>query len=208
MVQLISVLVAILLIALVITTDRSKSRDSSNRDAQSIDAKEFYYEDRDKEEDSDSFFSFIKDSRVINFDIYQIKGKALLNIDRRSFREGLKNALENSGKFKLSYNPNIKMVVAIKEDILSLKKYIVEKETKDYFVVKKRVKVTVKFALFRDSDTTYYIDKIVYRADLKASSLSNYDDALYKINKKLYYILGKRVANRLIKNYKVILSRL
>ena len=207
MVQLISVLVAILLIALVITSDKAKDK-SPKHTEQSIDAQDYYYEDRDKKESSDNFFSFIKDNRVINFDIYQIKGKALLNIDRRSFREGLKSALEHSGKFKLSYNPNIKMVVSIKEEIASLKKYIVVKETKDYFVVKKRVKVVVKFALFRDSDTTYYIDKIIYRADLKASSLSNYDDALYKINKKLYYIIGKKVASRLIKNYDVILSRL
>jgi len=206
MVQLISVLVAILLIALVITSDRSKSK--SVKSEQSIDAQEFYYDDRDKEEKSDGFFSFIKDNRVINFDIYQIKGKAVLNIDRRSFREGLKSALETSGKFKLSYNPNIKMVVSIKEDIVDLKKYIAYKGEKEYFVVKKRVNVIVKFALFRDADTTYYIDKIIYRADLKASSLSNFDDAIYKINKKLYYIVGKKVAERLIKNYDVILQRL
>ncbi len=208
MVQLVSVLVAILLIALVITSDRSKGGDSSSKSSGSIDAQDFYYNEQDEEETSDGFFSFIKDNRVINFDIYQIKGKGVLNIDRRSFREGLKSALETSGKFKLSYNPNIKMVVSIKEDIVRLKKYIAYKGEKEYFVVKKRVNVIVKFALFRDADTTYYIDKIIYKADFKASSLSNYDDAIYKINKKLYYIVAKKVADRLIKNYEVILRRL
>ncbi len=205
MIQLISVLVAILLIALVITADKSK--DSSTPKQDYIANQDIYYEDEDKKDDS-GFFSLIKKTRVINFDIYQIKGKALLNIDRRSFRQGLKNGLENSNKFKLSYNPNLKMVVFIKENIKYLRKYMVKKEGREYFVVKKRVKVFVKFALIRDAQTTYYIDSVIYRADLKASSLSNYDDALYKINKKLYYIVGKKVANRLIQNYKVIESRL
>jgi len=205
MVQLISVLVAILLIALVITSDRSRG-DSPTKESD-ISAQEFYYNEKEDDESS-GFLSFIKDYKVINFDIYQIKGKGVLNIARRSFREGLKDALENSGKFKLSYNPNIKMVVSIKEDILKLKKYIAYRGEKEYFVVKKRVNVIVKFALFRDADTTYYINKIIYKADLKASSLSNYDDAIYKIDKKLYWIVAKKVANKLIEDYKVIVSRL
>jgi len=207
MIQLISILVSILLIALVITSDKSKEKSANSKESV-VDAKDYYADSKEREESSDGFFSFIKDNRVISFDIYQIKGRGLLNIDRRSFREGLKSGLENSGKFKLSYNPNLKMVVSIKEDVISLKKYIVIKENREYYVVKKRVKVIVKFALFKDANTTYYIDKIIYRADLKASSLVNYDDALYKINKKLYWIIGKKVAKRLIENYKVILNRL
>ena len=206
MVQLISVLVAILLIALVITSDRKKDSSSSSEDF-SVETQDFYYDEKENRDD-ESFFSFVKDNRVINFDIYQIKGKALLNIDRRSFREGLRDALQNSGKFKLSYNPNVKMVVFVKENVIFLKKFTAKKEGREYFVVKKRVSVTVKFALIRDADITYYIDDIVYRADLKASSLSNYDDALYKIDKKLYWILAKKVAEKLIENYKIIESRL
>ena len=209
MLQLVSVLISILLIALVITTDRNNEEHPSKSSSQSVDAKDYYQDSTKQENSNDGFFSFIKDNRVISFDIYQIKGRNILNIDRRSFREGLKNALENSGKFKLSYNPNIKMVVSAKEDIIRLKKYIADDYSgKEFFVVKKRVKVTLKYALFRDSRITYFIDKVVYRADLKASSLINYDDALYKINKKLYWIVAKKVANRLIESYKIILNRL
>ncbi len=206
MIQLISVLVAILLIALVITTDKKDSK--APRSGESIDSSDYYYEDKKKDDSEESFFSLVKDNRVINFDIYQIKGSGVLNIDRRSFREGLKEALENSNKFKLSYNPNVKMVVAIKEDIIYLRKYIVRKEIRDYFVVKKRVKVTAKFALFRDTYKTYYIDKVIYRADLKASSPINYDDAIYKIDKKLYYLVAKKVAKKLLDNYNKIVKRL
>ncbi len=206
MIQLISVLVAILLIALVITTDKKDSK--APRSGESIDSSDYYYEDKKKDDSEDDFFSLVKDNRVISFDIYQIKGSGVLNIDRRSFREGLKEALENSNKFKLSYNPNVKMVVAIKEDIIYLRKYIVRKEIRDYFVVKKRVKVTAKFALFRDTYKTYYIDKVIYRADLKASSPINYDDAIYKIDKKLYYLVAKKVAKKLLDNYNKIVKRL
>ena len=206
MIQLISVLVAILLIALVITTDKNSSKDT--RSGESIDSSDYYYKDKKRDDSEESFFSLVKDNRVISFDIYKIKGIGVLNIDRRSFREGLKEALENSNKFKLSYNPNVKMVVAIKEDIIYLRKYVVRKETRDYFVVKKRVKVTAKFALFRDTYKTYYIDKVIYRADLKASSPINYDDAIYKIDKKLYYLVAKKVAKKLLDNYNKIVKRL
>jgi hypothetical protein len=208
MVQLISVLVAILLIALVITTDRD-SEHTSKSSSQSVDARDYYNDTPREPKKRDSFFSFIKDDRVITFDLYQIKGKGVLNIDRRSFREGLKNALEDSNKFKLGYNPNIKMVLTIKEDIIRLNKYIAQDyDGNERFVVKKRVKVVVEYALFKDSRVTYHINNLTYRADLKASSPINYDDAIHKINKRLYWIVAKKVSAQLVENYKSVLNNL
>ncbi len=208
MVQLISVLVAILLIALVITTDRD-SEHTPKSSSQSVDARDYYNDTPREPKKRDSFFSFIKDDRVITFDLYQIKGKGVLNIDRRSFREGLKNALEDSNKFKLGYNPNIKMVLTIKEDIIRLNKYIAQDyDGNERFVVKKRVKVVIKYALFKDSRVTYHINNLTYRADLKASSPINYDDAIHKINKRLYWIVAKKVSAQLVENYKSVLNNL
>ena len=161
---------------------------------------------------ADSFSLFGSDDsndrvKIINFDIYKLKGKSLNSIKRRSFREGLKSSLNGTNKYKISYNPNIKLIASIKEDISRLKKRNYLKNGRDYYRVEKSVSLTVKFALFRDSKKTYYIDSITYRAKINAGSYSSYEDALYKIDKRLYYIAAQKLSNRILAKYNTIIKR-
>jgi len=193
-VQLIAILGAILFVFVIISTDKESNSNSISDFPSKEKVEYFSSEDYEKK-------------RVINFDIYKIKGD-LLNIDRRSFREGLKKALEESLKFKVSYNPNVRMVVSINEDINKLKRFKSNQRHRRYYLIKKSVTITVEYALFKNSNTTYFIDKFKYKADIKAGSYTSFDDAIYKINKRLYWIVSKKVANSLIDNYKTILYRI
>ncbi len=189
---------AILFAILLIVVDK-------NRGGEAVD------EPQKIESKSSSFSLFSQEDKekisVISFDIYQLKGKRLNFIKRRSFREGLRNTLNPSGKFKISYNPNIKLIASVKESILKLKKEHLLKRNRDYYQVTKQVKVVVKFALFRNYKKTYYLDEIKYKARIKGGSFIDYEDALYKIDKRLYFIIAQRVANRLLSSYKIILKR-
>ncbi len=190
MVQLFLVLAAIIAMFVVIMNDK----DSSVSELPTIENAK-YIDKADYER-----------TRIITFDIYKLKGD-LLNIDRRSFRESIKKSLDDSLKFRLSYNPYVKLIASFREDIIDLKQYKSQRNHKRYYVVKKRAIVTVEYALFRDAQVTYFIDKFKYKAEINAGSYSNFDDAIYKIDKRLYWIIGKKVANRLEDNYKTILHR-
>ena len=201
--NIIIVLAAILFGILIIVLDKDKS-DNSTSDAQEVRVVEH------KESNSFSLFGSGNKServRVINFDIYKLKGTELNYIKRRSFREGLRSSLNGTDKFKVSYNPNIKLISSIKENVSRLKKRNYLKNGRDYYRVEKQVTLNVKFALFRDSKKTYYIDEIVYRAKINAGSYSSYEDALYKIDKRLYFIAAQKLSNRILAKYNTILQR-
>jgi len=190
--QFIAVFVAIIIMYVLISIDRESG--SSVSEIPTIEKAEYLAK------------TDFERARIITFDIIRIKGD-LLNIARRSFRESLKTHLKDSLKFKVSYNPHVKMIISFDEHIVDSKKYITKKNDRKYYVVSKKVNFTIEYALYKDSQTTYFIDKFQYRADIRAGSFSNYEDAIYKIDKKLYWILGKKIANRLVSNYKTILHR-
>ncbi len=195
--QYIIVLVSILFMILLITLDKTSNQN---------DDKDYYINDT-------STISFKEKTsprpeiKVVNFDIYQLKGDRLNNIKRRSFREALVRSLNGSGKYKISYNPNIKIVVSFNEKIIKLKKRILDKRGRDFYRVEKKVIVTLKYALLRDSKKSYFLDKIDYRANINAGSYSNYNDALFKIDKRLYSIIGQKLSNNLLANYKTVIQR-
>ncbi len=146
--------------------------------------------------------------RAMSFDIGHIHGKNIIYIDRRVFRESLKQNLAKEGYFRIKYNPFMQINFSITPKEIYKKAYRANyKGTRQYRVEKKLV-VYVKYAIYNSKKQAIFRDEFTYRVILKAGSNISYEEANHKLHRKLYWILGKIVAKRLNRNHDKVGSRI
>ena len=145
--------------------------------------------------------------RQMSFDIGRISGKNIIFIDRRVFRESLKQHLEKEGKFHLKYNPFMEINFSINQKQIYMKRYTAIYKGNKQYRVKKKLIIYVKYAIYNSKKQAIFKDEFTYRVILKAGSTISYLEADHKSHRKLFWILGKIVAKRLNRNYDKVGSR-
>ncbi len=146
--------------------------------------------------------------RQLSFDIGHISGKNILFIDRRVFRESLKQHLEKEGKFRLKYNPFMEINFSINQKMIYMKRYRAIYKGNKQYRIKKKLIVYVKYAIYNSKKQAIFRDEFTYRVILKVGSNISYYEADHKAHRKLFWVLGKIVAKRLNRNYKKVGSRI
>ena len=146
--------------------------------------------------------------RQMSFDIGRISGKELIYIDRRVFRESLKQHLAKEGKFRIKYNPFMEINFTITQKIIDKKLYRALYKGNKQYRVKKKLIVYLKYAIYNSKKQAIFRDEFTYRVIIKAGSTISYQEADHKLHRKLFWILGRIVAKRLNKNYKKVGSRI
>ncbi len=154
-----------------------------------------------KKESSSYFFSS-PTYKQLSFDIGHIHGKNIIYIDRRVFRESLKQHLAKDDKFKLKYNPFMQINFSINQKEIYKKRYHANYKGNRQYRVEKKLIVYVKYAIYNSKKKAIFRDDFTYRVILKAGSTISYAEADHKSHRKLFWILGKIVAKRLNRNYK------
>ena len=142
--------------------------------------------------------------RQMSFDIGYISGKNIIYIDRKVFRESLKQHLAKEKKFRIKYNPYMQINFAINQKILEKKYYKALYKGNEQFRVKKRVQVYVKYAIYNSKKEAIFRDDFTYRVIVKAGSNISYSEADHQAHRRLFWVLGKIVASRLNRNYKQV----
>ncbi len=163
---------------------------------------------RGEESTSSFFFSDRPKLRQMSFDIGHINGKGLLFIDRRVFRESLKQHLAKERKFRLKYNPFMEINFTINQTVIDKKFYRALYKGNKQYRVRKKLIIHVKYAIYNSKKQAIFRDEFTYRVILKAGSTISYQEADHKLHRKLFWILGKIVAKRLNRNYQKVGSRI
>ncbi len=146
--------------------------------------------------------------KQLSFDIGHIRGKNLLYIDRRVFRESLKQHVAKEGKFRIKYNPFMEINFTISQKVVDKKFYRALYKGNKQYRVRKKLIVYVKYAIYNSKKQAIFRDEFTYRVIIKAGSTISYKEADHKLHRKLFWILGKIVAKRLNRNYKKVGSRI
>lgn len=146
--------------------------------------------------------------KVLSFDIGHIHGKDIIYIDRRVFRESLKQHLEKEGHFRIKYNPFMQINFSINQKEIYKKYYRAKYKGSKQYRVERKLVVYVKYAIYNSKKQAIFRDEFTYRVILKAGSTISYAEANHKAHRKLFWILGKIVAKRLNRNYKKVGSRI
>jgi len=156
---------------------------------------------------SSSYHMRSPEFRQMSFDIGYIRGDGILYIDRRVFRESLKQHLAKEGKFRIKYNPFMEIDFRIHQKIVDKKFYRALYKGNRQYRVKKKLIVRVEYAIYNSKKEAIFRDDFTYKVIMKSGSTISYQEADHKLHRKLFWILGKIVAKRLNRHYKEVGSR-
>ncbi|HGZ71091.1 MAG TPA: hypothetical protein ENK87_02320 [Nitratifractor sp.] len=157
---------------------------------------------------SSSTYSFKSpEHRSMSFDIGHIHGKDIIYIDRRVFRESLKQHLAKEAHFRIKYNPFMQINFSVNQKEIYKKYYRANYNGNRQYRVERKLVVYVKYAVYNSKKQVVFRDEFTYRVILKAGSAISYAEANHKSHRKLFWILGKIVAKRLNRNYTKVGSR-
>lgn len=137
-----------------------------------------------------------------SFDIGYIDGDGVIYIDRRVFRESLKQHLAKEKKFRIKYNPFMEIDFWVHQKQIYKKFYKTKYKGTMQFRVKRKLIINLKYAIYNSKKHPIFRDNFTYRVILKAGSATSYKEADHKAHRKLFWILGKMVAKRLNRYYK------
>lgn len=142
------------------------------------------------------------DNRPMSFDIGYINGDDVIYIDRQIFRESLRQHLAKEKKFKIKYNPFMEIDFWVHQKVIYKKLYKATYRGRLQFRVEKKLVIKMRYAIYNSKKHPIFRDNFTYRVIIKAGSTISYKEADHKAHRKLFWILGKKVARRLNRYYK------